>query len=386
VGERPYGELVETELAFDDESFMRRALELARRGRGKSSPNPMVGAVVVSPDGRIVGEGWHEWPGTRHAEPMALAAAGSEARGATLYVTLEPCNHTGRTPPCAPAVIAAGIRRVVAATGDPNPNVNGQGFALLRDAGLRVEVGPMAAQAERLTAGFLKHTRTGLPFVTLKMAASLDGRVAARDGSSRWITGSAARDDVHSTRAESDAIMVGAGTVAADDPSLTIRLDGYDGRAPLRVVVDGRGRTPPAAAVCDRAAPTLVATTPMAPAARLDEWRSAGSEVVVFDPVKGSGPEVPLRALMAELGRRDVQTVLLEGGPTLAWSAVRDGVVDRFVLYLAPKLVGGTNAPGVLGGEGIPGMDRALGVRIEDVERIGDDLKVVAVPAPPEGA
>jgi len=229
VGERRrlYFRPNETEPDLEsDASFMRRALDLARRGRGKASPNPMVGAVIVSNDGRIVGEGWHERPGTPHAEPVALAAAGAEARGATLYVTLEPCSHTGRTPPCAPAVIAAVIGRVVAATSDPNPKVDGRGFAALREAGVRVDVGTLAADAERLIAGFFKHTRTGLPFVTLKMAASLDGKVAARDGSSRWITGQAARQDVHVARAESDAIMVGAGTVAADDPSLTVRLEG----------------------------------------------------------------------------------------------------------------------------------------------------------------
>ena len=365
-----------------DASFMRRALDLARRGRGKASPNPMVGAVIVSNDGRIVGEGWHERPGTPHAEPVALAAAGAEARGATLYVTLEPCSHTGRTPPCAPAVIAAVIGRVVAATSDPNPKVDGRGFAALREAGVRVDVGTLAADAERLIAGFFKHTRTGLPFVTLKMAASLDGKVAARDGSSRWITGQAARQDVHVARAESDAIMVGAGTVAADDPSLTVRLEGYDGRAPLRVVVDGRGRTPADSAVLDGQAPTLIATTNAAPAACRDAWSAAGAEVLILASPAGSPGMVPLRPLMAELGRRDVQTVLLEGGPTLAWSAVRGGLVDRFVLYLAPKLVGGSNAPGILGGEGIPGMDGALGLRIEEVERVGDDIKVVAVPAP----
>jgi len=334
----------------------------------------------VVADGRVVGRGWHEGPGAAHAEVAALREAGPTARGATLYVTLEPCAHHGRTPPCAPAVLKAGIARVVAATGDPNPEVDGRGFRVLSDGGVEVATGLLAAEAERQNAGFLKHVRTGLPFVTVKMAASLDGKAAARDGSSRWITGEAARSDVHRLRAASDAVMVGAGTVAADDPSLTVRLDGYRGRQPARVVVDASGRTVPTATLLDGAAPAIVATTEAAPDPVRAAWEAAGAEVLVL-PAEGAGGGVPLAALMAALGKRDAQSVLIEGGPTVAWSAVRDGVVDRLVVYLAPKLVGGERAPGLIGGPGVDEIAAAVPLVFESVDRIGADLRIVARPA-----
>jgi diaminohydroxyphosphoribosylaminopyrimidine deaminase / 5-amino-6-(5-phosphoribosylamino)uracil reductase len=363
-----------------DDAFMRRALSLAEEGIGLASPNPLVGAVVVS-RGQVAGEGWHEGPGTHHAEVMALEQAGRRARGGTLYVTLEPCSHVGRTPPCAPAIREAGIARVVAAVGDPNPLVDGRGFALLRDAGIEVIVGVLESESRRLIAGFLKHTATGLPFVTLKMAASLDGKVAARDGSSRWITGEAARLDVHRLRAACDAVVVGAGTAVADDPLLTVRLDGYRGRQPLRVVVDGSGRTPPTAAVLGPDAQTLMATSSRAPERVRQEWGDTGSEVALFDADDG----VSLEALLETLGKRDVQTVLVEGGPTLAWSAVGAGLVDRVVLYVAPKLIGGVGAPGVLGGPGVDAIARALPLSIVLVEQLQGDLKIVAETREGEG-
>jgi diaminohydroxyphosphoribosylaminopyrimidine deaminase/5-amino-6-(5-phosphoribosylamino)uracil reductase len=354
--------------------FMRRALELAQRGLGLAPPNPMVGAVVVS-DGRIVGEGWHEGPGTPHAEINALRAAGHRARAATLYTTLEPCSHRGRTPPCAPAVVDAGISRVVASVRDPNPVVDGTGFGILRDGGVAVIDGVLAEEGALLIEGFARHVTTGLPLVTLKMAASLDGRVAARDGSSRWVTGEASRADVHRLRAGSGAIVVGAGTVLADDPALTVRLQGYRGSPPLRVLVDGHGRVSATSAVFDHAAPTLVATTRESAADRRGEWERAGAEVLPFE---GRGGFVPLQGLMEALGKRDVQSVLIEGGPTLAGAAVEAGVVDRLVLYLAPKLIGGRAAPGVLGGRGIGSIADAVPLRILVVQRLGEDLKVIA--------
>jgi len=356
-------------------AFMRRALELARNGLGLASPNPMVGAVLVA-DGRVVGEGWHEGPGTAHAEVMALEAAGDRARGATLYATLEPCSHQGRTPPCATRVVEAGVARVVAALQDPNPLVDGSGFGLLRKAGVEVVVGVLQDEGRELIAGFAKHIGTGLPFVVLKMAASLDGKIAARDGSSRWITGEEARRDAHRLRAGSDAVVVGVGTALADDPSLTVRLDRYRGRQPLRVVVDGRGRLPASATVLDGTAVALVATTPSAPRGARAAWEGRGADVLVLDPDEEG--RVPLGGLMAALGKRDVQTVLIEGGATLGWSAVESGVVDRLVLYLAPKLLGGTSAPGVLGGDGVATITDAFPMDIRSVERIGEDLKVVA--------
>jgi diaminohydroxyphosphoribosylaminopyrimidine deaminase / 5-amino-6-(5-phosphoribosylamino)uracil reductase len=356
--------------------FMRRALELARNGLGLAAPNPMVGAVVVN-GGGVVGEGWHDGPGTPHAEVVALKVAGDLARGATLFATLEPCSHHGRTPPCAPAVVEAGIANVVAAVRDPNPAVDGRGFDLLRRAGLSVVEGVLAEEGAELIAGFANHIRSGLPLVTLKMAASLDGKVAARDGSSRWITGEAAREDVHRLRAASGAIVVGAGTASTDDPALTVRLPWYRGRAPLRVLLDATGRTPPTTALFDRSAPTLVATTRACPAEARAGWEAAGAEVLAIDEGGGEG-QVALRPLMEALGKRDIQDVLLEGGPTVAWAAVEDGVVDVLVLYLASKLIGGRDAPGVLGGDGVATVADALGVRIRNVSRIGEELKVVA--------
>jgi diaminohydroxyphosphoribosylaminopyrimidine deaminase/5-amino-6-(5-phosphoribosylamino)uracil reductase len=355
--------------------FMRRALELARNGLGLAAPNPMVGAVVVS-DSRVVGEGWHEGPGTPHAEVVALQAAADLARGATLYVTLEPCSHHGRTPPCAPTVVDSGIADVVAAVRDPNPAVDGRGFEFLRRAGLRVVEGVLAEEGSELIAGFANHIRSGLPLVTLKMAASLDGKVAARDGSSRWISGEAAREDVHRLRAASGAIVVGAGTASTDDPALTVRLPGYRGRPPLRVLLDATGRTPPTGALFDGAASTLVATTRACPAEARAAWEASGAEVLALD--EGREGQVPLRPLMEALGKRDIQDVLVEGGPTVAWASVEDGVVDVLVLYLAPKLIGGRDAPGILGGDGVATIAEALGARIRSVGRVGEELKVVA--------
>lgn len=356
-----------------DEAYMRRALELAERGRGQVAPNPLVGAVIAR-GGETVGEGWHQGPGTRHAEVVALDAAGERARGATLYVTLEPCSHLGRTPPCAPRLVEAGVARVVAGMVDPNPLVEGRGMRILRDAGIEVEVGVLEREAAGLNEAFAKHVRTGLPLVTLKMAASLDGRVAARDGSSRWITGEEARADVHGMRAAVDAIMVGAGTAFRDDPALTCRAPGYRGPPKLRVIVDGRGIVPETHRVFDGEAPVLVATTEAAPEDRRGAWRRLGATVLVLE--EGSSL-VPLERLFAELGKRDVQHVLVEGGPTLAWELVERRLVDRLVLFLAPKLIGGRAAPGVLEGEGVPGIAEALPFDIEEVVRVGPDIKVV---------
>jgi diaminohydroxyphosphoribosylaminopyrimidine deaminase/5-amino-6-(5-phosphoribosylamino)uracil reductase len=359
---------------LEDEAYMRRALELAERGRGLTSPNPVVGAVIVRDD-TIVGEGWHEGPGTPHAEAAALRAAGSDARGATLYVTLEPCDHHGRTPPCTRAIAGAGVRRVVAAVRDPNPVVDGRGFERLRTAGIEVVTAVLRPEAERQNEAFAKHVRTGMPLVVLKMAATLDGKVAARDGSSRWITGDEARARAHRLRGASDAIVIGAGTALFDDPALTVRDPSYRGRAPLRVLVDARGAVPPAGNLFSAHAPTLIATTGSATEARRDEWARAGADVVVFD---AEGGRVPLASLFAHLGKRGIQSALLEGGPTLAWSAVGEGLVDRLVLFLAPKLLGGERAPAVLGGEGFAPVERAVPLRITNVESIGEDLMVEA--------
>ena len=338
---------------------MRRAIELAARGLATTLPNPVVGCVLLSPQGETVGEGWHERPGGPHAEVNALADAGPRARGATALVSLEPCAHTGRTGPCADALLAAGVRRVLIAVPDPWPKAAG-GADRLRAAGVEVVMGVLAEEATTGNEPWLTATRLGRPFVTWKLAASLDGRVAAADGSSRWITGAAARQDVHRLRAEVDTMLVGVGTVLADDPHLTVRdQEGRPlGRQPLRVVVDSAGRTPAGARVRDQAAPTWIAT-----AAELGT-----------DPAG----RVDLRSLLARLYEQERRHVLLEGGPRLAGAMVEAGLVDRVVAYLAPVLLGA--GPNALVGGGITTIGEALRLETIDVHQVGDDVRVRARP------
>jgi diaminohydroxyphosphoribosylaminopyrimidine deaminase/5-amino-6-(5-phosphoribosylamino)uracil reductase len=358
-----------------DTTLMRRALRLAARGRGRTSPNPPVGAVVAR-GSEVVGEGWHARAGGPHGEIEALRSAGERARGATLYVSLEPCTHQGRTPPCAPAVIEAGISRVVVGTIDPNPAENGAGIEALRSAGIGVEVGVMEIEARRMIEAFACSVASGRPFVTAKAGVTLDGRVAAADGSSRWITGPTARRDAHRLRAACDAVMVGVGTVLRDDPHLTVRLRGFKGTQPLRVVLDSSGRTPPSSAVLDGAAPTLVVVTEKATDDATALLGARGAEVV---RVQARDGRVDLAAALGELGRRSILEVLLEGGPTLLGDAVERGLVERYVLYLAPKLLGASGIP-VLSGFVIGNVADARELRIHSVRHVGADLRVEAYP------
>ena len=391
-----------------DAGWMARAVVLAEGGRGAASPNPMVGAVLVRPapdgrgQGRVVGEGFHRAAGEPHAEVAALAAAGPLAAGATCYVTLEPCAHHGRTPPCVDALLQAGVARVVAALADSDWRVDGAGLARLRAAGVTVTVGVGAEAAAEQNAAYLTHRRLGRPRVTLKAAASLDGKVAAPDGSSQWITGPAARADAHRLRAEADAVAVGAGTARADDPRLTARLphptgaplrgspdpSGHVGRQPLRVLVDAAGRVGADGHLFDAGAATLVATTTAAPATAVDAWKRAGAEVLVCPeaPWGNGGRGVDLAELAAALGRRGVLELLVEGGPRLHASFWAAGLADRLVWYLAPLVIGGDGAPGLLRGGGAPTLAAARALRIASVERLGADLRVVAYPRPTGGA
>lgn len=351
---------------------MREALRLAAHGRGRTSPNPMVGAILVR-DGRIVGAGWHRKAGTEHAEIHALRMAGELARGATLYVTLEPCSHTGRTGPCAKAVIEEGVRRVVAAMEDPNPLVSGRGFQMLREAGVEVDCGLLELEARQLNEAFLTWVTKKRPFVTLKMAMTLDGKTATADGESKWITGEEARLYGHFLRDENDAILVGIGTVLADRPSLTTRLPEGNGKNPLRIILDSKARTPlDAPFLHDGAASVLIATTEAAPKENVDRLRGLGAEVLIA----GAGPTVDLPLLLQSLGERKICSLLVEGGSTIHFSFLREKLADKIYAFIAPLLVGGKSATSAVGGEGFSRLADAARLTNIKTEIIGADLCV----------
>ena len=359
---------------------MRRALHLAARGR-HASPNPMVGCVLVGPDGQVVGEGWHPQAGQPHAEIFALRTAGDAARGATAYVTLEPCSHHGRTPPCADALLQAGVAHVVAAMSDPDLRVAGRGLDKLRAGGVGVTVGLLGGEARALNAAYIKHRVTGLPWVVLKTAMTLDGKIATRTGQSQWITSPVARWAVHrQLRDRCDAILTGVGTILADDPSLTTRLTHRPGRNPMRVIVDSRARTPLTARVVQQSAgdgKTLVAVTPDADNERQERLRERGCQILVCAPDETS--RVSLPDLMARLGTRgDMVGVLVESGGQLAASLLSAGLADRWLAFVAPKVVGGQDAPGPVGGPGVAHMGEALSVRTWRSRRCGPDLVIDA--------
>lgn len=360
-------------MANDTEvAAMRRAITLAAAALGRTAPNPTVGCVLLSPAGDVVGEGAHYYDGVLHAEAVALRAAGPAAAGATAVVTLEPCARLGRTGPCATALVEAGVRRVVYAVDDPNPLQAG-GADVLRAAGIDVEGGVLRDEAARVNEAWLLAIRERRPFVTWKFAASLDGRVAAADGTSRWITGAEARADVHRLRGEADAVAVGISTVLADDPHLTVRSGGdLAVRQPLRVVVDSTARTPLTARVLDGAAPTLVACTPAAPEERVAALREAKAEVVVL-PAAADG-HTDVRALLGHLYERGVVHLFVEGGPKLAGTLVDERLVDRVVGYYAPVAIG-SGRP-LLDNAGAPTIDAAWRLRLDDVTAFGQDVRL----------
>jgi len=353
-----------------DERFMREALELGEQGRGLVSPNPLVGAVVVR-DGLVVGRGLHRRAGGAHAEVEALTQAGALARGATLYVTLEPCNHQGRTPPCVQAILAAGIARVVAAVADPNPRVPGGGAAALRGAGVAVAVGCGEAKARAANRVFFTAVTEQRPHVTLKWAMTLDGKIAAHDRASRWITGQAARLEAHRLRSESDAVVVGIGTVLADDPALDVRLPIPWPREPLRVVVDSLARTPPGARLIGAGRPSraVVAVTDRAPMDRIGRLEDLGVRVL---PCKSDGERVDVVDLAARLFALDATALLVEGGGELHGSFVAARLVDRAAIFVAPKRVGGALAPTAVAGPGLALPD-ALVLESTTLRALGAD-------------
>ena len=358
-----------------DESYMREALRIVEYARGRTAPNPLVGAVIVR-DGTIIANGWHRAAGEPHAEIHALRMAGELARGATLYVTLEPCAHHGRTGPCAEAVIAAGIARVVVALSDPNPLVAGRGIHLLTAAGIEVITGVCEDEARRQNEVFLKWVTQRRPFVTLKTAMTLDGKIASPTGASQWITGAEARLRVHEYRNEYDAILVGIGTVLADDPSLTTRLPDRTGKNPLRVVLDSEARTPlDAKLVTDGAAPTLIVVSKHADQRRVNLLRACGVETLTLGTER-----VDIAALLDYLGAREITSLFVEGGATVNWSLLAGGYVDKVHAFIAPMLMGGALAKTPVGGTGFDSPQRALRLRDVTVEQLGADILVTGYP------
>lgn len=353
---------------------MRLALRLAARGAGQTSPNPMVGAVLVR-DGQLVGKGFHGQAGGPHAEVCAIRDAGGQALGATLYVTLEPCNHQGRTPPCTEAILTEGIGRVVVGCADPNPGVTGGGVDLLRSRGIRVEVGVLEQQCRRLNEAFIKHVTTGLPLVIAKVAASLDGKIACHTGDSRWISNERSRRFVHRLRHSVDAILVGVGTVIADDPSLTVRLPRRSGNNPLRIILDTHLRTPLQSQVArlTAEAPTLIATGPSPDNRKRLSLERQGVEVLSLRLEEG---RVCLPALLRDLGNREVTSLMVEGGAEVHGAFFHNNLVDKLYVFFAPKIIGGSGAIPMVGGIGASSVSEASNVKHVRLRRFEDDIMI----------
>ncbi|MEI7898506.1 MAG: bifunctional diaminohydroxyphosphoribosylaminopyrimidine deaminase/5-amino-6-(5-phosphoribosylamino)uracil reductase RibD [bacterium] len=359
----------------DDLKYMKRAVRLAGKGAGWVNPNPMVGAVLVKDD-HVIGEGFHEYFGGNHAEVNALRGlSAAEVTGSTLYVTLEPCAHEGKTPPCADLIAENKISKVVIAMTDPNPRVNGKGISFLQSKGILVETGLMESTARELNESFVKYITTGRPFVLLKSAMTLDGKIATVTNASRWITGEASRKTVHILRQKYSAIMVGVDTVLFDDPLLNIRLKG-SWKNPLKVIADTHCRISPDANVF-RNDPqlTIIATSGHADPKKLKEIERIGAQVLLC-PLKNN--RVDLGFVMDSLGAMGIDSVMIEGGSTLAFSALQDGIVDKMISFIAPKILGGSNAPTAVGGKGIKTMEDAINLKNMKVRKIGNDLMIEA--------
>lgn len=358
---------------LNDEFYMKLALELARGAQGQTAVNPVVGCVIVK-DGRIVGTGAHLKMGTAHAEIHALQMAGAEAEGATVYVTLEPCSHFGRTPPCSDRLAAERVSRVVVAAADPNPKVAGRGIARLREAGIAVDTGCLEQEARGLNEAFNKYIVTGMPFVTLKTASTLDGKIASKTGHSKWITGSASREYVHTLRHRHQAILVGVDTVIADDPQLNTRLT-VPALDPIPIVADSTLRLPPTARLLAKPG-TIVLTTERADKDRAKRLEAAGAVLIRA----GAGPRVDLADALRQLGKREIGSILLEGGGRLNGAMLEKRLVDKMVLFIAPKLIGGAAAPGNFQFSGFERMDQAIELERTQVKLIGPDICLTGYP------
>jgi diaminohydroxyphosphoribosylaminopyrimidine deaminase/5-amino-6-(5-phosphoribosylamino)uracil reductase len=358
-------------MARDDEQWMKRAIRLAEKGRGRTSPNPMVGAVLVK-EGIVVGEGYHARAGEAHAEIIALRKAREEARGSTLYINLEPCTHYGRTPPCVPVIIEAGVRRVVIGIEDPNPLIKAKGLESLAKAGLEVKVGILEKECRRLNEAFYKYILKREPFVILKVAATLDGKIATRDGESKWISGETSRRFVHRLRDQVDGVVVGIDTVLQDDPMLTARVKG--GRDPFRIVLDSRLRIPEEAKVIKTdPSKAIIATTELAARDKRQRLEKMGAQILVLD---SEHQRVSLKPLLSKLVEMGMMSLLLEGGSQINGSFLDEGLIDKFLLFLSPKMIGDDQAIGIFGGKGVTHLKDAVPLRELRVRRIGGDILI----------
>jgi diaminohydroxyphosphoribosylaminopyrimidine deaminase/5-amino-6-(5-phosphoribosylamino)uracil reductase len=361
----------------NDKKYMRIALELAEKAKGRTSPNPMVGAVIVK-DGEIVGTGYHHKAGTPHAEIHAITDAGDKARNATIYVSLEPCSHYGRTAPCTDAIIKAGLSRVVMAMTDPNPKVNGKGKAILKSNGIEVETGILEDEARKLNEVFIKYITTKMPFVTMKVAMSLDGKIATFCRKSKWISCEDSRLLVHHVRNEVDAIIIGIGTVLCDNPTLTTRLPDGDGRDAIRIILDSKARIPLDSKILNlnSKAKTIIAITPSVPEDKVEQLKKY-ADVLIISEKDG---KINLTELMKKLAQMEITNILVEGGAEVNASALKEGVVDRVMFFIAPKIIGNNIAPGPIGGDGVEDPSEAIKLTDISVTQVGDDILITGVP------
>ena len=368
---------------MNDTDYMKMALHLAQQGRGRTSPNPMVGAVVVK-DGAVAGMGYHQKAGTPHAEIHALNEAGMAAQGSTLYVTLEPCCHRGRTLPCVDFIIRSRVARVVAAMQDPNPLVNGRGIRMLRDAGIKVDVGILENEARKLNEFFIKYITKKIPFVILKAAVSLDGRIATRTGESRWITGEAARERAHEIRDTVDAVLVGVNTVITDNPSLTTRLNGREGRDPIRIILDTHLRTPLDARVIvnDSPAKTFIFAGGDVARERIKAYQERNVTVLV---AKKGMHRIEFVQILEDLGVMEVSSLMIEGGAEVHASALKSGIVDRVVFFVAPKIIGGGGSREAIANLGVERIRDAMQIEHVHVEQVGEDVMIEGDVIKPDG-
>jgi diaminohydroxyphosphoribosylaminopyrimidine deaminase/5-amino-6-(5-phosphoribosylamino)uracil reductase len=354
---------------MDDEQWMKRVLRLAEKGKGRTSPNPMVGAILVKGD-KLVGEGYHAKAGEAHAEVVALQRAREEARGAILYLNLEPCTHYGKTPPCAPQVIEAGVKRVIIGMEDPNPLVKGKGVEILKRAGVDVEVGILEKECRRLNEAFCKYILEKEPFVILKAATTLDGKIATRNGDSKWISGEASRRFVHKLRNQVDGVLVGIGTVLKDDPLLTARIRG--GRDPYRIILDSRLKISEEARVIGTSpSRAIIVTTELAPRDKIERLEKRGVQILIF----GSKEErINLRSCLSKLGEMGMMNLMVEGGSQVNGSFLDEGLIDKLLLFLSPKLIGDHQALGIFGGRGISNLQEAIALKEMKTRKMGEDI------------